>query len=234
MSFDSELYNTQRNPLRISEYGRNVQEMVAYVKAVPDKSKRSLLAAGIINTMSNLNPHLREIADYRQKLWDHLFAIADFDLDVESPFPVPESRAMYRKPARIPYPDNLIRFRFYGRNVQNMLLRAAEMEDGETKSAFINLIASFMRNSCKNWNNENLSEEAIAEHMHMLSGGKLRLSPEDITILYHTRDFHRNGNNNGNGNGRNNNNRSNGNGNGRNNSKRNNRPGNNRNFRKKI
>lgn len=186
-----EFYNTQREELRISEYGRNVQEMVTFIKGIEDRTKRNLLAAGVVNVMANLNPHLKEMNDYKQKLWDHLFAIADYDLDVDSPYPTPERGAMYKKPDRIPYNDNMIRFRFYGRNVQNMVLAAAEMEEGETRTAFINLIASFMRNSCKNWNNENLSEEAISEHMKMLSGGKLDLTASDITILYHNKDFPR-------------------------------------------
>ncbi len=184
----SEFYNTQREKLRISEYGRNIQDMVNYIKTVDDKTNRNLLAAGVVNIMATLNPQLKEMSDYKQKLWDHLFAIADYDLDVDSPYPVPEKGFMQRKPQRIGYQDNLIRFRFYGRNVQNMVLSACEMEEGETRTAFINLIASFMRNSCKNWNNEDLSEEAISEHMRILSGGKLDLSGSDITILYHTRD----------------------------------------------
>ncbi len=181
-------YNTQREHLRISEYGRIVQDMVNLMKKEEDRTKRNLMAAGIVNVMANLNPHLKEMADYKQKLWDHLFAIANYDLDIDSPYPQPERNHLFRKPQRIPYQNNLIRFRFYGRNVQNMILKASEMEEGETKSAFINLIASFMRNSCKSWNNENLSEEAISEHMKMLSGGKLDLSAHEITILYHNKE----------------------------------------------
>ncbi|MHB1279373.1 MAG: DUF4290 domain-containing protein [Bacteroidia bacterium] len=185
---DPEFYNTQRENLRISEYGRNIQEMVTYIKAIDDKTKRTLLAAGVVNVMANLNPHLKEMADYKQKLWDHLFAIADFDLDVDAPYPMPEKEILTKKPDRIPYQGSMIRFRFYGRNVQNMVIAASEMEEGETRTAFINLIASFMLNSCKNWNNESLTEEIIAEHMRILSTGKLDLSPSDITILYHTKD----------------------------------------------
>lgn len=204
-------YNTQRENLNISEYGRNVQEMVNHIKTIDDKTKRNLLAAGVVNVMANLNPSIKEMDNYKQKLWDHLFAIADFDLDVDSPYPIPERGEMFSKPNRIPYQSNMIRFRFYGRNVQNMILAAAEMEEGETRTAFINLIASFMRNSCKSWNNEDLTEEAITEHMRQLSGGKLNLSGDEITILFHTRDFPRNpgfqskNNNNNRNKGRNNN-----------------------------
>lgn len=195
-TFDNEVYNTQREELKFSEYGRHVQKMVEHIKTIEDKTKRNRLANTVVNIMGQLNPQFREMQDFKQKLWDHLFGIASYDLDVESPFPIPEKEVLQRKPDIIPYPNNLIRFRFYGRNVQNMLLKAAEMEEGEHKRTFINLIASFMRNSCKNWNNENLSEEAISEHMQTLSGGKLKLNPEDITILYHTKEYVRNNNNN--------------------------------------
>lgn len=189
---ESLAYNTQKNDLRYSEYGRNVQNMVAYLKTVEDRDKRNRLAVAIVNVMSNLNPGLKEVGDYKLKLWDHLHAIGNFELDIDGPYPKPEPAMLTRKPDRVPYPTNHIRFRFYGRNVQNMILHAAEMEEGPMKKDFINLIASFMRNSCKNWNNENLSEEAICEHMRMLSGGKLDMTAEDITILFTTKDFNRN------------------------------------------
>ena len=191
MTQESLAYNTQRADLRYSEYGRNVQNMVAYLKTIEDREKRTRLAHAVVGVMANLNPGIKEVGDYKQKLWDHLFAIAGFDLDVESPFPPPEPAILAKKPDALPYPTNHIRFRFYGRNVQNMILHAVEMEEGDTRTAFINLIASFMRNSCKNWNNENLAEEAIVEHMKILSGGKLNLTPEEITILFHTREYTR-------------------------------------------
>lgn len=192
---DPQYYNTQREHLDFSEYGRNVQNMVRLIQEEPDRDKRNIMAIGVVNIMATLNPHLREVNDHKQKLWDHLFAIADYNLDVDSPYPKPEPNVLSKKPERLPYQDNLIRFRFYGRNLQNMVLHAAEMEEGETKTAFINLIASFMRNSCKNWNNENLNEGTISEHLRMLSGGKLELSAEDITILFHTKEYNRNNNN---------------------------------------
>jgi len=132
--------------------------------------------------MGNLNPHLRDTADYKHKLWDHLFAMSNFTLDVDSPYPIPTPETINTKPDIVPYLGNLSRFRFYGRNVQSMLQNAATMEDGEEKQYFINMIASFMRNSCKNWNDENLSAEAIAEHINVLSEGLLKVNPEDLTL----------------------------------------------------
>jgi len=188
-------YNTQRPLLRYSEYGRNVQEMVAYLKRPGhSKEKRTELAKVIVSVMASLNPGIKETGDYKHKLWDHLYAIADFDLDIDAPYPAPQREVMFQKPDSLPYPKNHIRFRFYGRNVQNMIMHCLEIDSDNQKKAMINLIASFMRNSCRSWNNENLTEEAICEHISILSAGKLAVLPEDITILYQTRDNNRNQN----------------------------------------
>lgn len=185
-------YNTQRKRLQISEYGRIVQDMVDLMKNQEDRTKRNLMAAGIVNIMTNLNPQIRELADYKHKLWDHLFAMAGYDLDIDAPFPRPETDLLTKKPEAIPYQKSQVKYRFYGRSVEHMISKAAEMEDGETKSAYINVIASFMRNSCKSWNDENLSEEAICEHIKHLSKGKLELSANEITLMFQGKDNIRN------------------------------------------
>lgn len=175
-------YNSTRNDLVLSEYGRNVQRLVEYLMSIGDRQERNRKANTVIAIMGNLNPHLRDTADYKHKLWDHLFAMSGFKLDVDSPYPIPTPEILNKKPDRVPYLGNHIKFRFYGRNVQSMIKTAAEMEDGEEKQYFINLIASFMRNSSKNWNEENLSAEAIADHMAVLSEGKLKVNAEDLTL----------------------------------------------------
>ncbi len=125
---------------------------------------------------------MKDQIDGKQKLWDHLHIISNFSLDVDSPFPMPSPESIHAKPEKILYNDTMIRFRFYGRNMQLMAIRAAEMEDGDLKNDFINMIASFMFNSCRNWNNENLTKEALAEHLNILSKGKLVINPEDLAI----------------------------------------------------
>jgi len=175
-------YNTQREPLKISEYGRSIREYVRHVASLPDKSQRTSLAHSLVQVMLTLNPSLREQADARQKLWDHLHVLSDFSLDVDSPFPIPEKASLEKKPQPIPYNDTLIRFRFYGRNLQLMAMKAASMEEGELKREMVNTIASFMYNSCRSWNNENLSNQVLAEHLRILSKGALELNPEELEV----------------------------------------------------
>jgi hypothetical protein len=178
---DSLEYNTERNHLNISEYGRNIQKMVEYAMRENDREKRNRLAQALIALMGNLNPHLRDIADYKHKLWDHLFVISDFKLDVDSPYPIPTSETITKKPDSLNYPQNRIRFRFYGKNVEMMIQKATEMEDGPVKTAYINMIGTFMKNACRNWNDEMLGDEQILMHLEMLSGGQIKLvQSEDL------------------------------------------------------
>ncbi len=172
-------YNTERNFLVISEYGRNVQKMVEYAMEEMDRDKRNRLAQALIALMGNLNPHLRDIADYKHKLWDHLFFISNFKLDVDSPYPIPTAETLTSKPDALGYPQNRIRFRFYGKNVELLIQKATEMEDGPVKTAYINMIGTFMKNACRNWNDEMLEDDQILSHLEMLSGGKIKLVQSD-------------------------------------------------------
>lgn len=179
-------YNTQRPDMAIAEYGRHIQDYVSFIKQQPDKTKRTEFAQAVVNIMAILNPDLKQQANYREILWDHLFQIADYDLDVDSPYPIPDREELNQKPRTIGYPDTVIKFRFYGRNLQNMVDKAAEMEDPVLRQNLVNLIASFMYNSCKSWNNENLSNETIAEHLKTLSKGKLNMAGEEIVVSQDT------------------------------------------------
>ena len=176
------VYNTQTEPMVISEYGRSVQNMVEHICSIEDRIKRNQLAETMIQVMINLNPAVKELENYKQKLWDHLFIISDYKLDVDSPFEKPNRETVEQKPQSIPYKDELIKFRFYGRNLQTMVEQAADMEEGELKSAFINYIASFMVNSSRNWNDENLDKATVIDHLASLSKGKLQLTEEDLLL----------------------------------------------------
>lgn len=221
MILDPEAYNTQREKLSFSEYGRNVQKMVEHVVKIEDTAKRNQLAKTIVAIMANLNPGIKEYGDFQHKLWDHIHAISDFTLDVEGPFPAPARENLNKKPDALEYPTSHIKFRYYGRNVQNMIKKAADMAEGPAKTAFINMIASFMKNSSKAWNDEILLPEQICEHLETISDGKLKLTPEDLILTAEVRsrgysfsnykgnkNFRSNNNNNrGMGNNRNNNNK---------------------------
>jgi hypothetical protein len=182
-------YNTDRGPMFISEYGRNIQKMVQYAIDEQDRDKRNKLAMALITLMGNLNPHLRDVADYKHKLWDHLFIISDFKLDVDSPYTLPTRETLTTKPDAMAYPQQRIRFRFYGKNIEKMIEAAAKMEEGPTKTGFINLIGSFMKQSCRSWNEEMLSDEEILAHLEMLSGGLIKMTTGEDDIQFNALQF---------------------------------------------
>ncbi|NNC94742.1 MAG: DUF4290 domain-containing protein [Chitinophagales bacterium] len=178
-------YSDKNNSkLIFREYGRNIQNLVAYAKTIEEPERRNAVAESIINLMGHLNPHLRNVEDFRHKLWDHLFILADFDLDVDSPYPIPSKEELEKKPDHIGYPKSHPRFRQYGRNVETMVQKAIEMEDEEKKQEFSAVIASYMKLVYKNWNRENVSDDIIINDLNTLSKGKLKLEESaDLDML---------------------------------------------------
>ncbi len=175
-------YNTSSEQISISEYGRSFQNMVKHVCTIEDRDKRLKMCDALISVMEVLNPSVKNQSDYKQKLWDHLHLISNFKLNVESPFPVPEIQDLKKKPEPIEYPSQPIKYRFYGRNLQLMVNKAASINDVELKNEFVNLLASFMTNSSKSWNNENLSNEQLAEHLGALSNNQIKVKPDELEI----------------------------------------------------
>lgn len=188
-------YNTQETPMVISEYGRSIQKMVEEIILINDRIERTMLAEGVIQVMISLNPQVKELDNYEQKLWDHLQIISDYRLDVDSPYPKPEREVVDQKPTRIPYKEELIKFRFYGRNLQQMVEQAAELDNAELKKALVNYIASFMVNSSRNWNDENLDKQTVITHMKTLSKGQLKVEEDDLEIYIENRSKRPRGNN---------------------------------------
>lgn len=178
-------YNTSRSKLVISEYGRNVQKMVEYAISLEDREARTRLANLIVNVMAQLNPTIREMNDYKQKLWDHLHIISGFRLDVDSPYPPPSRENLERKPEKVPYEYNGIKFRHYGKNIESIIKSAIELEDGPKKDELMVMIGNQLKKLYLNWNRESVTDEVIDAHLQELSDGKLRL-PEG-TVL--TRSF---------------------------------------------
>lgn len=168
-------YNSSRPHLIIPEYGRNIQKMIDHAVGVEDREERNKVARAIVTVMGQLNPHLRDVTDFKHKLWDHLFFISDFKLDVDSPYPIPSAETMYRKPNRVPYPSNQIKYKHYGKMVEVMVDKAKQMEDGDMKDAFVETLANFMKMAYVNWNRDSVSDELIVEQLRILSGGKLTL-----------------------------------------------------------
>lgn len=175
-------YNTTRPSLLYSEYGRNIQNMVKYIKTLESKEERNKHAQAVIDLMGFLNPHLRDVADFKHKLWDHLFIIADFDLDVDSPYPIPSRESLDTKPDRVPYPSNRIKYKHYGKTVELMIEKAKEITDEpERKSNMVASIANFMKMSYVTWNKDSVSDESIINDLKTLSKGELILD-ENVNL----------------------------------------------------
>jgi hypothetical protein len=179
MSYD---YNTQRKRMALPEYGRNVQKMVDHMKTLKDPVERNHAARTVISIMGNLNPHLRDQGDFRHKLWDHLALIADFELDIESPYPTPEKSKFFEKPNQIPYSQGNIRFLHYGRIVELLIDEVMKKEEGEEKEYLTSLIVNQMKKSYITWNRGQVADEVIFGDLKLLSGGKLRIT-EGVRIL---------------------------------------------------
>ncbi len=179
MNYD---YNTQRKRMALPEYGRNVQRMVDHVKTLKDRDERNRAAKTVIQVMGNLNPHLRDISDFKHKLWDHLSIIAELDLDIDSPYPAPEVSKLNEKPNTIPYSQGNIRWLHYGRIIELMIKAACDLEEGEEKEYLTTLIVNQMKKSYITWNRSQVPDEVIINDMKLLSRGRLKMT-EGVKIL---------------------------------------------------
>jgi len=174
-------YNTQLSKLRLPEYGRNIQRMVDHAKGIEDREERTRAANTIIQVMGSLNPSLRENRDFRHKLWDHLQLIADFSLDVDSPYPTPSREQFQTKPSRIPYPQTKIKVQHYGKILERLMIFAIEMEEGEKKTEFVKQIANHMKLCYLTWNKDSVTDALILHSLRENSGGLLSL-PDDTLL----------------------------------------------------
>ncbi len=176
-------YNTDRPQLKIPEYGRNVHNMVNYCMSIEDREKRNKVAKSIIDVMGNLNPHLRDVPDFKHKLWDHLFILSNFTLDVESPYPIPTPQTFEEKPERVTYPEKSRRFRHYGAIIRKMVAYVQNMEEGELKEGLKISIANQMKKSYILWNKDTVQDDIIFKELALISDGKIKLS--GVELLSH-------------------------------------------------
>ena len=175
-------YNTDRTQLIIPEYGRHVQIMVNQLKSTEDRDERNKMAKAIIGIMGNMNPHLRDVPDFQHKLWDQLFIMSDFELDVDSPFEKPQRELLMQKPERLAYPKTNLKYRFYGNNIKNMINVAKDWEEGDMKNALVYNIANHMKKCFLNWNKDTVQDEVILKHLTELSEGKLKVNESDLPL----------------------------------------------------
>lgn len=173
-------YNSTRKKLVLPEYGRHIQKMVDYAVTIEDREERTRCVNSIISVMGNLFPHLRDVSDFKHKLWDHLAIMSDFKLDIDFPYNLPERENFTSKPDKVPYSDAKMKYRHYGKLVEQMISQATIMEEGALKNHLITLIANHMRKSLFNWNKDYATDDRIVQDIKDLSKGKLIVSEAQV------------------------------------------------------
>lgn len=181
MNFDIE-YNSQRPLLIIPEYGRHIQKMINHCVSLESKEERNTMAKAIIDVMGNLQPHLRDVPDFKHKLWDQLYIMSDFKLDAESPYPKPSREELQEKPEALAYPKYASKYRFYGNNIQTMIDTANAWEASDMKEALIFTIANHMKKCFLNWNKDTVDDDVIFNHLFELSDGKIDIRNTDENL----------------------------------------------------
>ena len=175
-------YNTERSQLIIPEYGRHFQKMVDHAVSIEDDEERNRVAQSIVAVMGNLQPHLRDVPDFQHKLWDQLFIMSDFKLDVKSPFPITSKEVLQQRPEALEYPQNHPKYRFYGNNIKRMIDVAVKWEKGDKREGLEFAIANHMKKCYLNWNKDMVDDKAIFKHLYELSDGQIDLAAEEETL----------------------------------------------------
>ncbi|OYU83332.1 MAG: hypothetical protein CFE24_11830 [Flavobacterium sp. BFFFF2] len=171
-------YNALRPRLIIPEYGRYLQKLIDQAIEIEDRTQRNKAAQYIIRVMGEMNPHLRDVPDFQHKLWDQIFIMSDFRIDVDSPYPIPTPELVYLKPTTLDYPQKSPKYRYYGNTIPSMIDIALSWEEGELKSALIWVIANHMKKTYLSWNKETVEDQVIFEHLYDLSDGKIDLKTD--------------------------------------------------------
>ncbi|WP_373517061.1 DUF4290 domain-containing protein [Pricia sp.] len=175
-------YNTERSQLIIPEYGRHFQKMVDHAVSIEDDGERNRVAQSIVAVMGNLQPHLRDVPDFQHKLWDQLFIMSDFKLDVKSPFPITSKEVLQQRPEALEYPQNYPKYRFYGNNIKRMIDVAVKWEKGDKREGLEYAIANHMKKCYLNWNKDMVDDNAIFKHLYELSDGQIDMAAEDESL----------------------------------------------------
>lgn len=173
-------YNTQRSAIILKEYGRCVQNMVDYIRTVPDKEKRTKMCGSLIELIKQLNPSIKEQPEDPQRMWDDLFIMADFNLDVNNPYPVPPRDVLEKKPMRMAYPQTNVRFRHYGKNIEILVKEAMKKEDPQEREEMVIYLGKLMKTFYSSWNKEILDDSVILKDIQAMSGGKLSVNLEKV------------------------------------------------------
>ncbi len=180
MQFD---YNTQRPKLVLKEYGRNVQKLAAYINTIENQEERDRFARILTDLMRQIHPNMRDGQDYSNKLWDDLFILSGFNLDVESPYPLPEKNLLGRKPKRVPYNTHELKYKHYGRNVELIIEKAIKITDPEEKEQAIIYLGKLMKAFYSTWNKENVDDGVIVQHIREMSKARLSISLDKVKSM---------------------------------------------------
>ena len=190
-------YNTTRNHLIMKEYGRHMQKMIEYLLTIEDEEKRQRNAYAVIELMGFLNPHLKNVEDFRHKLWDHLFLISDFKLEVESPYPIPTKETLKAGPMQLRYPKRYPKFSHLGKNLELVINKALKEENPEKRNGFSNAIAYYMKLAYNNWHKETVHDDAIQGELSNLTQGQLEFTNTPYVKSFRVNENRDNRNNGG-------------------------------------
>ena len=175
-------YNTQRKKMELPEYGRSVQNMVDHALTIEDRAERQRCANTIINIMGGMFPHLRDVPDFKHKLWDHLAIMSDFKLDIDYPFEIVKKEDLVVKPEKLEYPNGALRYRHYGRFLEGMIKKAMEIENEAEKKQLINLLTIQMKKDLNNWNKEGIEDQKIVDDLREYTNGVIDLKVGDLRL----------------------------------------------------
>ena len=186
-------YNTQRKKMELPEYGRSVQNMVDHALTIEDREERQRCANTIISIMGGMFPHLRDVPDFKRKLWDHLAIMSDFKLDIDYPFEIVKKEDLIVKPERLSYSNGNIRYRHYGLILEGLVKKAVEIEDEDERKALVKMLAVQMKKSLNNWNKDGMEDQKIVDDLREYSNGAIDLKVEDLRLAESMR-YNNNGN----------------------------------------
>ena len=173
-------YNSQREAIILKEYGRNVQKLIEYIRQEGDKEKRTQMAHTLLELIRQLTPSIKDQPENQQRLWDDLFIIADFNLDINSPYPVPERDILFKKPRKVEYPQSRIRYKHYGKNIEKLVKEALKIEGKEEREDAIIYLGKLMKTFYGSWNKETLDDSVILKDIALLSNGELTLEIDKV------------------------------------------------------
>ena len=173
-------YNTQRSGIILKEYGRNVQKIIDYIRTVSDKEKRTQLATTLIYLIKQLNPSVKEQPEDPQRMWDDLYIMADFNLDVDAPYPIPPEDTLFKKPMRVPYPQTDVRFKHYGKNIERLVKEALKKETPEDREEAVIYLGKLMKTFYGAWNKEILDDSVILKDIKNMSDGQLSINLDKV------------------------------------------------------